>query len=120
MRFAASIGRNSLQSKRIRAEPSDPGVDSASDRAGERVKFSRSLVRTVRALGLIGEPISARSFPLAPTITALRWLLESGYVATGTSPTIGRHRELVYWLTDEGLVPYRNLLRRSDTARGPI
>ncbi|WP_157121272.1 hypothetical protein [Nocardia miyunensis] len=87
------------------------------------MEFSRSLTRAVRALGLIAKPISARSlsgsFPLAPTIATLRWLLESGYVATGTSPTIGRHREPVYWLTDEGLFLYRNLLRRSDTACGP-
>ncbi|MBY8862377.1 hypothetical protein K7711_38305 [Nocardia sp. CA2R105] len=88
--------------------------------AGERVEFSRSLTRTIRALGLIGKPISARSlagsFSLGPTIAALRWLLEIRYVATGTSPTAGRHREPVYWLTDDGLGMYRNLLRRSISA----
>jgi hypothetical protein len=72
---------------------------------------------------LIAKPISARSlagsFPLAPTIAALRSLLENGDVATGTSPTVGRHREPVYWLTDKGLARYRNLLRRSDNAGGP-
>ncbi|MFF3568259.1 hypothetical protein [Nocardia jiangxiensis] len=75
-------------------------------------------------MGLIGKPISARSlagsFSLGPTIAALRWLLEGGYVATGTSPTAGRHREPVYWLTGEGLALYRKLLRRTDIDCGPI
>lgn len=56
--------------------------DRVSDPDGNHVDFSSGLTRTVRALGLIGKPISARSlagsFPLAPTIAALRWLLGSG------------------------------------------
>ncbi|MFF3569225.1 hypothetical protein ACFYXQ_15755 [Nocardia jiangxiensis] len=99
-------------------------MDRVSDPAGDHAEFSRSLTRTVRALGLIGKPISARSlagsFPLGPTISALRWLLEGRYVASGTSHTAGTRREPVYWLTGEGLNLYRNLLCHSDKAGGRI
>ncbi|MBY8863804.1 hypothetical protein K7711_45585 [Nocardia sp. CA2R105] len=98
-------------------------MDRVSDSVGDHAEFSRSLTRTIRALGLIGKPMSARSlagsFPLGPTIAALRWLLDGGYVDSGTSHTAGRHREPVYWLTSEGLNLYRNLLCRSNTADGP-
>ena len=78
----------------------------------------------MRALGLMAKPISARSlagsFRLGPTIAALRWLLEAGYVASGTSPVGGPRREPVYWLTDDGVGVYRNLLGCSDIAGGHV
>ncbi|MBY8858639.1 hypothetical protein K7711_19325 [Nocardia sp. CA2R105] len=99
-------------------------MDRVSSPAGDHAEFSRSLPRTARVLGLIGKPISARSlagsFPLGPTISALRWLLEGGYVASSASHTAGTRREPVYWLTGQGLNLRRNLLCRSDKAGGRI
>ncbi|WP_157122031.1 hypothetical protein [Nocardia miyunensis] len=93
-----------------------------SDPVGDRAEFSRSLIRTVRALGLIGKPISARSlagsFSLGSTVAALRWLLDGGYAESGTSHTAGPRREPVYWLTDDGVHLYRNLLCRSHIGCG--
>ncbi|WP_067904740.1 hypothetical protein [Nocardia vaccinii] len=79
------------------------------------------VVRTMRAWGLIGKPIRARSlagsFRLGSTIAALRWLLGCGYVASGTSPAGGSRRELVYWLTDNGVGVYRNLCAVAGVSR---
>lgn len=97
------------------------GTERGSDPGGGHAEFSHTLTRTVRALGLIGKPISVRSlagsYALGSTIAAVRWLLERGYASSGTSPAAGRHREPVYWLTDNGVDLYRNLLRRSNTSR---
>ncbi|WP_433194116.1 hypothetical protein ACQP1G_35905 [Nocardia sp. CA-107356] len=87
------------------------------------MELARGLIRTVRALGLIGKPISARnlagSFRLGPTVAALRWLLDGGYAESGTSHTRGQRREPVYWLTDDGVRLHRHLLYRSDTPAAP-
>ncbi|WP_429455288.1 hypothetical protein [Nocardia sp. GP40] len=63
------------------------------------------LIRTVRALALIGKPITARnlagSYRIGPTLAALRWLRNFGYVDSGTSRLDGLPVP-VYWLTDVG------------------
>lgn len=75
-----------------------------------------ALERTVRALALVDKPISVRSLAgshgLGPVIAALRWLLERGYVASGTAHTRAYSREPVYWLTPTGVELHRRLTHR--------
>ena len=85
-------------------------------------ELSSVLVRTVRALKLIGKPISvvslSGSYPLGPTIAALRWLLARGYAGSGTAHISGNQHVPVYWLTDHGIELHRRLTRR-DTGTEP-
>jgi hypothetical protein len=75
--------------------------------------LSPVLVRTVRALALCDKPICPRalagSFRLSPTVAALRWLRERGFVDSGTSHTGSGHRVPVYWLTDDGIALHHRL-----------
>ena len=69
--------------------------------------------------------ISARnlagSYRTGPMIAALRWLVNKGFVQSGTSHVTGRHQrpEPVYWLTDDGKQLHQRLCMTAAT-RGPL